>query len=197
MWQSLFNERSRMLGLSVGSQLLTAWDPSRLSQIVGGAVRFGRRKDYRRSPSDLRRSSLAYVRRVQDAQHSGAGRVRSPTWGVLAPLGRIGRWCRPVSGDRPARSDLDIREELRGKAKDGTEIPDDVSFLMRPRSFLLIGNLRRMIGTAGGGHLDKIRSFELYRRSISDPEIITFDELLVRARALAMMDLVLDPRGDD
>lgn len=33
----------------------------------------------------------------------------------------------------------------------------------------------------GGDHVAKIRSFELFRRSISDIEILTYDELLARA----------------
>jgi hypothetical protein len=31
---------------------------------------------------------------------------------------------------------------------------------------------------SGGHHRDRIRSFELYRRQLQDPEIVTFDELL-------------------
>jgi arginine utilization protein RocB len=39
---------------------------------------------------------------------------------------------------------------------------------------------------------DRYRSFELYRRSIDDVEIITFDELLARARFIAQHDETAD-----
>ena len=56
----------------------------------------------------------------------------------------------------------------------------EVTHLVRPRSFLIIGHLSRLWGQ-GGIHAAKYRSFELYRRNLYEPEIITFDELLARA----------------
>ncbi|MEJ0050673.1 MAG: Shedu immune nuclease family protein [Methylovirgula sp.] len=50
-----------------------------------------------------------------------------------------------------------------------------------PRSYLVIGNLGQFQGDRGT-HEDKFRSFELFRRNVRQPEIITFDELLHRAR---------------
>ena len=57
----------------------------------------------------------------------------------------------------------------------------DMTFLTRPRSFLVIGRLDELIGDGGGPNLSKVRSFELFRRSLAEPEIVTFDELLARA----------------
>ena len=54
-------------------------------------------------------------------------------------------------------------------------------FFIRPRSFLILGTLDQLCGSAGGVHRAKHRSFELYRRNLYEPEIITFDELLARA----------------
>jgi hypothetical protein len=63
----------------------------------------------------------------------------------------------------------------------GSEIPGDYSYLIRPRSFLLIGRLSDLTGEAGGVHEDRLRSFELYRGNIVEPDILTYDELLARA----------------
>jgi hypothetical protein len=52
---------------------------------------------------------------------------------------------------------------------------------VRPRSYSVVGNLEQLIGEGGGDHVDKVRSFQLYRRQLAEPEIITFDELLARA----------------
>ncbi|RYJ42704.1 Shedu immune nuclease family protein [Flavobacterium beibuense] len=54
-------------------------------------------------------------------------------------------------------------------------------FIYRPKSFLLIGNLNEFTAEKGINK-EKFSSFELYRRSINDIEIITFDELLERAK---------------
>jgi hypothetical protein len=54
------------------------------------------------------------------------------------------------------------------------------AYLARPRSFLILGSLNQLRG-ANGVHVAKFRSFELFRRCLIEPEIITFDELLARA----------------
>lgn len=52
---------------------------------------------------------------------------------------------------------------------------------MRPRSYLIVGSLDELIGDGGGVHHDKFRSFELHRRNLYEPEVLTFDEVLARA----------------
>lgn len=62
---------------------------------------------------------------------------------------------------------------------DGT--PTDIELsTTRPRQVLVIGSLREFIHN-GAVNPEKISSFELYRTSIQDVEIITFDELYQRA----------------
>lgn len=50
-----------------------------------------------------------------------------------------------------------------------------------PRSYVVIGRLSSLMR---GDQLqrDKVRSFELYRRHLSYPEVLTHDEVLARAR---------------
>lgn len=55
------------------------------------------------------------------------------------------------------------------------------TFLLRPRSFVIIGSLGELTGTQDGPIPDKVRSFELFRRNLQEPEVITFDELLACA----------------
>lgn len=54
-------------------------------------------------------------------------------------------------------------------------------FIYRPKSFLLVGTLSEFT-TEHGVNNEKYSSFELFRRSINDIEVITFDELLERAK---------------
>jgi hypothetical protein len=55
------------------------------------------------------------------------------------------------------------------------------TFLLRPRSFVVAGTLAQLTGPAGGAIADQFRSFELFRRSLHEPEVVTFDELVARA----------------
>lgn len=54
-------------------------------------------------------------------------------------------------------------------------------FQFQPRSFLVIGNLDEF-QTEHGVNKDKFKSFELFRRSLKWPEVLTFDELYARAK---------------
>ena len=62
---------------------------------------------------------------------------------------------------------------------DGTPIGVTVS-TTKPRQALVVGSLEQL-GTAGAINREKLATFELYRNSIQDVEIITFDELYQRA----------------
>lgn len=69
-----------------------------------------------------------------------------------------------------------------------TEIKDDSGnptgeqvFIYQPKSFVIIGCLSEF-KTEFGVNEDKFSSFELFRQNQFNPEIITFDELLQRAR---------------
>lgn len=69
-----------------------------------------------------------------------------------------------------------------------TEIKDDHGaltgeqlFLYKPKSFIVVGSLKEFT-TSNGINEEKYSSFELFRRNLITPEIITFDELYERAR---------------
>lgn len=70
------------------------------------------------------------------------------------------------------------RDNFRVFEKDGQGNDLNSShFVVQPKSYLIIGNTSQM-----DGNEDKITCFELYRRNLTSPEIVTFDELLERAR---------------
>jgi len=74
----------------------------------------------------------------------------------------------------------EIGEHRVHRDDEGSEI-DEGAFLVRPRSFLVAGDLKQFRGSGGGVNAAKYRSVELYRRNLVEPEIVTFDELLARA----------------
>jgi hypothetical protein len=55
----------------------------------------------------------------------------------------------------------------------------EAAYSVEPRSFVVIGNLSEL-----NGNDDKIACFELFRRKLVSPEIVTFDELFQRARCI-------------
>ena len=73
-----------------------------------------------------------------------------------------------------------LAPEFRPADEDG--IPTgEILYSYRPKSFLIIGRLSEF-ETPTGINREKFASFELLRRNILAPEIITFDELFERAR---------------
>ena len=113
-----------------------------------------------------------------------------------------GSECRPgvwapsrdlVGGVAQAQSTVrralqDIGEALPGRAPDGSDLPGDETWLTQPRSFLVIGHSEQLLGEEGGPHRDKIHAFEQFRRNLSTPEVITFDELLARAEWVVQVE---------
>ena len=55
------------------------------------------------------------------------------------------------------------------------------AFNYLPKSFLVVGSLREFM-TDHGVNQERYRSFELFRRNLGAPELLTFDELYERAR---------------
>jgi antiviral defense system Shedu protein SduA len=79
------------------------------------------------------------------------------------------------------RAVTQIGERIQSTGTDGADVPDDVTYLLQPRGFVVAGQLSQFTGTSGGEHRDKIRSFELFRRQLREPDVLTFDEVLARA----------------
>jgi hypothetical protein len=81
------------------------------------------------------------------------------------------------------RAVQELSEKFADKDTEGGNLGTD-THLIRPRSFLIVGHLSQLLSSGGGVIDEKQRSFELYRRNLYEPEIITFDELLARAEWL-------------
>lgn len=87
------------------------------------------------------------------------------------------------------QSQRNIEETLRNtrlspvlKMKDKSGEPTgEVLHSYQPKSYLVIGSLKEFVGEHGINE-EKFSSFELYRRNLTNPEVITFDELYERAK---------------
>jgi hypothetical protein len=71
-------------------------------------------------------------------------------------------------------------------------------FNFKPLAFIVIGALDEFV-SEHGVNVDKVRSFELYRNSISGIEVLTFDELYERSRFIVESNQLSAPHshGDE
>jgi len=178
VWQALFENNPWMLGVALTGQLLTSWNDNRLEQIVVGP-------------------SISTAGKRTDALMRTSGRIRSMVFTEikthLTPLlheeYRSGCWSpsTEVAGavaqlqGTVHRAVTQIGERLASETADGSDIPGEFTYLLRPRAFVVVGDLSQLTGSSGGAHQDKIRSFELFRNQLQEPEILTFDEVFARA----------------
>jgi hypothetical protein len=178
VWQTFFESNPWILGLSVASQLLTSWDERRLEQIVDGhdISGGGKRVDALMRTTGRIRSMVLLEIKTHRASLLGV-EYRKGCW---APSSELIGGVAQIQGT-VHRAVKEIGERVASHAGDGSEIPNDFTYLIRPRSLLVIGKLDELQGEMGGDHADKIRSFELFRRSTLEPEVVTFDELYQKA----------------
>jgi Domain of unknown function (DUF4263) len=105
----------------------------------------------------------------------------SPRPGVWAPspdvAGGIAQIQKTVSSFKRQYFDkVDLVDD------EGNPLGEEV-YNYAPKSYLLIGTLAQF-DTGRGVNKEKYASFQLLRRSLIDPEILTFDELYERAAAI-------------
>jgi len=176
VWQSFFDSNRWMFGLGLAPQVLLSWEEGALEQtIVGRSITFpGKRVDaLLHSAGALSSVCLVEIKR-HDTQLMEPDCYRAGAWQAAKELaGGIAQSHANVSGMIREHEGLTHRDRsgfTTGKT----------AYVCRPRSYLVIGSLTEF--TRGQEvNEGRFRSFENLRRSISDPEILTFDELYQRA----------------
>jgi len=73
-----------------------------------------------------------------------------------------------------------LTHKISPEDKDGYATGEEL-FNYQPKSFLVVGSLIEFTND-NGVNRDKLRSFELYRKNMINPEIITYDELYEKAK---------------
>jgi hypothetical protein len=177
VWQRFLQQNPWILGIGLTGQLLTSWDDAKLEQTVAGFSVSGPGK---RTDALLRTSGS--IRSLVFAE------IKHHRTDLLGKEYRTGCWAPHedlASGVAQVQQTVhlasrQIGDRLRELDADGAET-GEATYLLRPRSFLILGNLTQLRGSGGGVHPGRFSSFELYRRNLYEPEILTFDELLARA----------------
>jgi len=179
VWQAFFELNPWIFGHGLSYVFATALDDRRLEQVVRGAsvAGPGKRVDAL-VKTQARVNSLCFVeiKRHNTSLIAGSSGYRS---GAFAPSTELG------GGIAQVQATVQAAIERLGRRVEPTDIhgnpTGETLFNFDPRAYLVIGNLTEF-QTQHGANEAKFRSFELFRRNIRRPEIITFDELLYRAR---------------
>ena len=179
VWQGYFERNYWIFGYGLNYFFNTALEGKRLEQLVRGHDIGGSGK---RIDALLRTrgivSSLSFGEiktHKTELMKQVAKAYRAECWQVSDELsGGIAQVQKTV---QLALENLGTRLEITSSTGDpaGEQI-----FIYQPRSFLVIGSLSEF-QVSHGVNVEKLSSFELFRRNITNPEILTFDELYERA----------------
>ena len=182
VWQEFFESNRWIFGSGLATQFLHAWSPDRLEQTTVGASVFGAGK----RPDAVMRTAgaLSALALVEIKAHN------TP---LLDPKPyRAGAWkvAQHVAGG-VAQCQTTVDETVRVAerelvSRDAGGFPTERTLVCRPRSVLVVGSLDQFV-QEGQTSIPMFESFERFRRSITDPEIVTFDELYERARMVLDM----------
>lgn len=195
-WQRFFEANKWIFGYGLSYQFGTSLNDRKLEQIVSGSdlSGAGKRTDALMKTRG-RISSLCFVEiKKPKTPLVTALRYRPGVWSASTEL---------VGGVAQSQSTVHSAiERLSRKLMptDDDENPTgEVLYNIEPRSCLVIGNLGDLHTEAGLLNEARFRSFEMYRRNTWRPEIITFDELLERARFIVehAEELPDEPEVDD
>lgn len=177
-WQRLLEANPWVLGIGLGGgQLLTSWEEGKLEQtVVGRSIKgVGKRTDALLRTAGVVRS-LAFAEIKHHQTHLLGEEYRSGSWSPSREVaGAVVQIQQTVH-----LATRELSDYIQDQADDG-ELLGTGTFLLQPRSFVIVGSLDQLVGARGGPIPGKVRSFELFRRNLHEPEVITFDELVARA----------------
>lgn len=180
VWQSFFEENQWIFGGTLFLSSVGAIDNGKLERAVAGASVAGPGK---RADGLLRtRGRIGALCFVEIKSHATPllknkpyrPGVWAPSEEVVSAVSQVQRTIQLAEGT--------IQKFLRITDGEGNPIGDD-AYLVRPRSVVVCGDLEQFVAPTGVND-DKYLSFELFRRHLVGPEIVTYDELLERAKLM-------------
>ena len=178
LWQLFFEKNQWIFGYGLGYIFLTGLNNKKLEQVVKGydVASNGKRVDAILKTKGLI-SNLCFVEIKTHKTSLLEG--KSYRSGCYAPSkelsGAIAQVQTSVAEAVKTLTDKISMTDIAGNPT-GEEI-----FNYQPKAFIVIGSLNEF-KTEFGINKEKMRSFELFRRNVLNPEIITYDELFERAK---------------
>lgn len=179
LWQVFFETNKWVFGYGLTYLFLSGLDEKKLEQVVVGHDFMGKGK---RADAILKtRGAISALCFVEIKKHTTELLRKNAAYrpGCWSPSDELCGGVAQVQGtvEKSVRS---LAEKIEPVDKIGDPTGEAI-FTYQPRSFLVVGSLTEF-QTEQGINIDKYRSFELFRRNTSRPEIITYDELYQRAK---------------
>jgi site-specific recombinase XerD len=180
VWQNFFESNPWIFGHGLNYIFSSPLEGKKLEQVVSGYDfnASGKRVDGLLKTRGLI-SSLCFVEiKTHKTDLLKGNYYRKESWSASDELsGAIAQIQRTV--DKSLKS---ISSKIEIKDSKGNLTGEQV-FLYQPKSYLIIGSLSEFVGEFGVNE-EKYSSFEILRRNMFNPEILTFDELFERAKFL-------------
>jgi hypothetical protein len=178
LWQKFFEKNPWVFGYGLNYIYLENLDCKKLEQVVQGfhVGGHGKRVDALMKTKGALSSLCLVEMKTHVTPLLAKQATRAGCWPASSQLTEA---VSQVQGTVAAAMDT-IRGSLKPNDDQGYPTGEE-AFNYAPKSYLVTGNLGEFIGEHGVNK-DKLRSFELFRRNLHSPEIITFDELYERAK---------------
>jgi len=189
LWQSFFERNPWIFGYGLFYVFASSLEERKLEQIVAGSSLSGAGKRVDALLKTRGRiSSLCFAEiKTHMTNLLEGSQYRPEVWTPSRDL---------VAAVAQVQKTVDRAEQTIGNRLEVTDSSGNPTgenaFLIRPRSIVVIGNLEEF-GTEYGINEPKYRSFELFRRQLVAPEILTFDELYERARFIVESNALDQP----
>ena len=177
LWQTFFERNQWVFGYGLSYFYVTGFENRKLEQVVEGhdLINRGKRADGLMKTRGII-NALCFVEIKTHETKLLEGSAYRP--GCWAPSKELAGAVAQVQGTVAAAMH-NLYGFLRPTDKEGAPTGEEV-FNFRPRAFIVAGSLAQFM-TEQGVNEEQLRSFELYRTSISGIDIITFDELYERS----------------
>ncbi|TFD99080.1 DUF4263 domain-containing protein [Dysgonomonas capnocytophagoides] len=182
LWQKFFEKNNWIFGYGLGYIFLSNLNDKKLEQIVQGYSlnNRGKRVDALMKTRGLI-SSLCFI---EIKTHLTSLLDNKPyRAGCWSPSKELSGAVAQIQGTVASAIDT-LSNRIMIEDGEGNPTGEEI-YNYQPKSFLVIGSLSEFI-TEFGINKEKLRSFELYRKNIINPEIITFDELYERAKYIVI-----------
>lgn len=174
-WQQFFERNSWIFGHGLNYVFLDGVS-DKLEATTTGATfdQSGKRVDaLMRTRAEISQYVLVELKRSDTPLLASSTPYRSGCWGVSPEVSNAVTQVQKTTHEF-------AKHRFRDVLKDhlGNEVGPNV-YSIDPKSYLIVGCLAELLDNP-----DKIACFELYRRNIRSPDIITFDELFARAKCI-------------
>lgn len=180
VWQDFFERNTWIFGYGLSYIFNSTLDNSKLEQVVKGSsfTGAGKRVDaLLKSKGIINSLCFAEIKTHKSPLLRNVSEpYRKECWAPSAEFsGAIAQIQKTVQ-----LSLEEIHTKTQVKNSDG-DLTGENLYLYQPKSFLVIGMLSEFSGEFGENE-EKFSSFELLRRNLISPEVITFDELYQRSK---------------